>query len=103
MIRAGIRPMISMATVRTISSIVVLRSGCIAVKPIGTSASPIARTKRCHADRCDPSTAASTSSSPSLASSEGWKVKLPIPIHRVAPLNVEPATCTAARRTTAAT
>jgi hypothetical protein len=94
--------MISIASVRASSSIVVDRSGCSNVNAIGAAASTIARTNRCHAGRLEPSTDARTSNSPSLASSEGWKVNSPIPIHLRAPFTVTPAVCTAPRRSTAA-
>ena len=87
--------MTSMDPARTASSVVVLRSGCSRVSPIGTTASSTASEKRCHAGRPEPRTAARTSSSPSLASSEGWKLTEPIPIHRVAPFADRPTARTA--------
>ena len=84
------RPMTSIDTVRTASRVVVLRSGWSSVSPIGAAASSTASVKRCHAGRLEPRTAARTSSSPSLASSDGWKLKEPIPIHRVAPFADRP-------------
>jgi len=100
--RAGTRPRTSMDPARTTSSIVVLRSGWSRVSPMGAAESSTAKVKRCHAGRLDPRTAARTSSSPSLASSEGWKLKEPIAIHRVAPFADRPTTRTPMRRRTEA-
>ena len=100
--RRGTRPMTSMDPARTASRVVVLRSGCAKVSAIGTTDSSTASEKRCHAGRLEPRTAARTSSSPSLASSEGWKLTGPIPIQRVAPFADRPTARTATRSSTAA-
>ena len=76
--RAGMRPMTSIDAARRASRVVVLRSGCTSVSPIGTAASSTASEKRCQAGRAEPRTAARTRSRPSLASSEGWRLKEPI-------------------------
>ena len=98
--RTGTRPITSIDAARTASRVVVLRSGWAAVSAIGTTASSVAATKRCQSGQLDPSTAARTSSSPSLASSDGWKLNEPIPIQRVAPFADTPATSTPASSTT---
>jgi hypothetical protein len=100
--RAGTRPRTSMAAARTVSRAVVLRSGWSRVSPMGTTASSTAAAKRCHAGRLEPRTPARTSSIPSLASSEGWKVTEPSATHRVAPFAERPIVRTATRRRTAA-
>jgi hypothetical protein len=91
-----------MLPARTTSSAVVLRSGWSRVSPTGTTASSTAAVKRCHGGRLEPRTPARTSSSPSLASSEGWKVRVPIAIHRVAPFADRPTVRTPMRKRTAA-
>ena len=69
---------------------------------MGTTASSTAAAKRCQGGRLEPRTAARTSSRPSLASSDGWKVNEPIAIHRVAPFAERPNASTPTRSTTAA-
>ena len=98
--RAGTRPITSIATVSTASSVLVLRSGCHRVSATAGNAKASASTKRCHGARLDASTCASTMRSPTLTISEGWKLNEPKASQRVAPFAATPTTRTAPSKAT---
>ena len=89
-----------MAASSVVRSRAVLRSGWRSVSPVGTAHTPTAQRNRRPGGRSEVRTWARTSSSPSLASSEGWTLKAPAPIHRRAPFVATPTNGTAASSAT---